>query len=147
MTLRREGAGFVIGALVTLIAVAGREQSTSHAQPAGNPSRTRFEFQVIESFNAKYLGDTPGHVGRGGKLVGKPEISLGDPVFRGKSKVGTVTGLTWDRTKESLEVEFDPEPFEVDTNGRPVRTVRIVIGDDVWIPLGGEEDPRKNPGS
>lgn len=28
---------------------------------------TRFWVEVIESFNAKYEGDTPGHIGRGGR--------------------------------------------------------------------------------
>ncbi len=65
-------------------------------------------------------------------------MSLGDPVYRGTVRIGTVTGLTWDRSKENLEVEFDPEPFEIDPQGRPTRRVRISVGQDVWIPQGGE---------
>jgi hypothetical protein len=38
-----------------------------------------------------------------------------------------VTWLSWDRIKESLDVEFDPEPF-----------VRITVGQNVWIPFGGK---------
>ena len=64
-------------------------------------------------------------------------MALGDPVYRGDLRVGRITGLTWDRVKENLEVEFDPEPFEFDAHGRPVRPVRISVGQDVWIPMGG----------
>jgi hypothetical protein len=91
-------------------------------------NKDRFEFQVVESFDAKYLGDTPGHRGRGGGLGNvRPDIALGDPVFHDDQKVGKVSSLLWDRTKESLEVEFDPEPF-----------VRVTVGESVWIPFGGK---------
>lgn len=98
--------------------------------PAWGTTQTkdRFEFQVVESFDAKYLGDTPGHKGRGGGLGNvRPDIALGDPVYHEDQKVGKVTSLLWDRTKESLEVEFDPEPF-----------VRVTVGEPVWIPFGGK---------
>lgn len=92
----------------------------------------RFEFEVIESYDAKYLGDTPGHIGRHGEL-GKfrPQAALGDPVFRGEKQVGKITGLRWSQPHESLEVEFDPEPLE-----------RIAVGDLVWIQLGEKKSDR-----
>ena len=87
---------------------------------------SRFEFEVIQSFNAKYEGDTPGHVGRSGGLAERrPGAALGDAVFRGEEKVGVVTGLTWNRAQGSLEVEFDP-----------VTQARISVGDAVWLALG-----------
>jgi hypothetical protein len=119
-----------------VVALVAWQFATSAQQPA--PARMRFEFQVIQSFDAKYLGDAPGHLGRGTLQGARPDVSLGDPVYRGSVRVGTVTGLTWDRNKESLEVEFDPEPFEIDSQGRPTRRVRISVGQEVWIPLGGE---------
>jgi hypothetical protein len=86
----------------------------------------RFEFEVIHSFNAKYEGDTPGHVGRSGGLGDqRPRTALGDAVYRGEEKVGVVTGLTWTRAQGSREVEFDP-----------VTKARISVGDAVWLALG-----------
>ncbi len=125
---------------VSLVAVSlvACQIAISAQHPAPPPARRRFEFQVTQSFNARYLGDTPGHVGKGTLQGARPDVSLGDPVFRGTVRIGTVTGLTWDRSKENLEVEFDPEPFEVDPQGRPTRLVRISVGQDAWIPLGGE---------
>ena len=80
---------------------------------------------MIQSFDAKYEGDTPGHIGKSGGLgERRPRVALGDPVFRGEERVGTVTGLTWSRPFGSLEVEFDP-----------VEKVRISVGDDVWLDL------------
>jgi hypothetical protein len=125
---------------VSLVAVSlvAWQIAISAQQPAPAPARRRFEFQVTQSFDARYLGDTPGHLGRGTLQGARPDVSLGDPVYRGTVRIGTVTGLTWDRSKENLEVEFDPEPFEIDPQGRPTRRVRISVGQDVWIPLGGE---------
>jgi hypothetical protein len=55
-------------------------------------------------------------------------VALGDPVFRktatGRTRVGHITRATWSRVGGSLEVEFDPEPFQ-----------RIAVGDEVWIDL------------
>lgn len=90
----------------------------------------RLSFDVIESFDARYLGDTPGHVGRvGGLGQRRPKVALGDPVFRGDEIVGTVTGLTWNRANGSLDVEFDPAPLKV-----------IVLGDAVWVALRNDGD-------
>lgn len=87
----------------------------------------RFEFEVVESFDAKYQGDTPGHIGRHGGLGEiHPLVALGDPVFRGDEQVGIVTGLRWSRAQGALDVEFDP-----------ASKTRIAVGNVVWLKLGG----------
>ena len=101
-------------------------------------SRTKFIFQVSQSFDAKYFGDLPGHIGKGAFHGGEPDVAMGDPVYRDNVRIGVVTGLKWDWTRAALEVEFDPEPFEIDMDGKPLpRRVRVTCGQDVWIPLGG----------
>ena len=89
---------------------------------------TRFWFEVIESFNAKYQGDTPGHVGRGGGLSLHPHVALGDPVYHKigdvDKAIGSVTGVVWERVRGSLTVEF-----------RPHEDHRIAVGDEVWVDL------------
>ncbi len=127
--------GSAILGLALLATLTLRPWATSAEPPRRGPSR--FTFQVVQSFDAKYLGDTPGHLGRGGGLGEKrPDVALGDAVHRGNEKIGTITGLTWDRSRESLEVEFDPLSPERDPAGvlKPPR--RIAIGDEIWIELG-----------
>ena len=103
---------------------AVRSQQTAKPQPS-RQAAGRFEFEVIESFDAKYEGDTPGHIGRSGGLADdRPQAALGDAVYRGEQKIGTVTALRWSRGQGSLEVEFDPEP-----------KTRINVGDVVWLKL------------
>jgi len=110
------------------------------AQPAerGAPlplakAGSRFHFDVIESFDAKYEGDTPGHSGRSGGLSeSRPQIALGDPVFRDTQKVGSVTRVEWVRVQGSLTIEFDPEP-----------DIRIAVGDSVWVDLNPAQVPTK----
>lgn len=89
---------------------------------------TPFWFEVIESFNAKYQGDTAGHIGRGGGLSLQPHVALGDSVhhrIRGvDTVVGSVTGLLWERLRGSLTVEF-----------RSHEGHRIAVGDEVWVDL------------
>lgn len=81
---------------------------------------------VVESFDAQYLHDTPGHIGRGGALGRKaPGIALHDPVYREEAIIGYVSRVRWDRTKESLEIEFDPS----------TKAGRISVGDAVWVHL------------
>ena len=121
---------------VTLLALGlvaltfGWRSLTSGQQPQMNQARAladpnRFEFEVVQSFDAKYEGDTPGHMGKSGGLADRrPHVALGDPVFRGEQKVGVITGLGWSRTHGSLEVEFDP-----------VDKARICVGDAVWLAL------------
>ena len=100
-----------------------------HAPAREHPTPgTRFWFEVIESFNAKYQGDTPGHIGRGGGLSLHPHVALGDPVYHKigdtDKAIGSVTWVTWDRLKGSLTVEF-----------RPHEEHRIAVGDEVWVDL------------
>jgi hypothetical protein len=121
---------------IALLIPLGLWQGAESAGPPP-PASAKFAFQVVESFDAKYLGDTPGHIGRGGGLEhGKPNVSLGDPVYRGDEKVGTITSLTWDRSKGSLEVEFDPVPMHLGPDGRALGPLRIAIGDELWTRLG-----------
>lgn len=133
MNRRRQGAAL---AGMAALVLGGAWQAAAPAQPQGGVGAW-FEFQIVESFDAKYLGDSPGHRGRGSLGGAVPSVALGDPVFHGSSRIGHITGLLWDRSKESLEVEFDPEPFELDAQGRPVRANRITVGETVRIPLGG----------
>lgn len=92
------------------------------------PRGTRFHFEVIESCDARYLGDTPAHSGKDGGLTVRPQVALGDPVYRTVGDddviVGRITRVVWSRVSGSLEVEFHPEPL-----------VRIAVGDEVWIDL------------
>ncbi len=91
-----------------------------HAVPG-----TRFEFEIIESFDAKYLGDTPGHIGHAGGLGDtRPQVSLGDPIYRDQEVVGHVSNLFWSHFKGSLTVEFHPAPL-----------TRIAVGDIVAVDL------------
>lgn len=94
----------------------------------------RFWFEVVESFNAKYQGDTAGHIGRGGGLTLHPHVALGDPVYHrigaADKAIGSVTGVAWDRLRGSLTVEF-----------RPHEDHRIAVGDEVWVDLN-PADPK-----
>lgn len=95
------------------------------------PKGTPFHFEVIESHDADYLGDTPAHSGKDGGLTVRPHVSLGDPVYQdvagSRTLVGQITRVEWSRVSGSLEVEFDPEPLQ-----------RIAVGDEVWIDLNPE---------
>ena len=98
---------------------------------AAERTRSRFEFEIIESFDGKYLGDTPGprpqRRARGDPAQrgpGRPGLPRGDP------RVGTVTSVVWSRAKGSLDVEFDPEPL-----------LRISVGEVVWIAIDGSAAP------
>jgi hypothetical protein len=94
---------------------------------------TKFQFDVVEIFDAKYLGDTPGYVGRSGGLTGiRPHIALGDPIYRGEDKIGTVTNVSWSRTQDGMTVEFDPSPL-----------MRITVGESVWLYLNPPDGPAK----
>jgi hypothetical protein len=109
---------------LTRDAHAADAQASLSLAPQGTP----FHFEVIESHDAAYLGDTPAHMGKDGGLTVRPNIALGDPVYRTVNKaataIGRVTRVAWDRVSGSLTVEFDPEPFH-----------RIAVGDEVWIDL------------
>lgn len=123
-------AALAVGLLVTggwQVWLSGQQPAPAKAAPANN----RFEFEVVHSYDAKYEGDTPGHIGRSGGLEGRrPHVALGDPVFRGEKQIGKVTGLSWSRVQGSLEVEFDP-----------IDGTRVSVGDEVWVALDGQAKP------
>ncbi len=124
---------FFISAIVIAMAFTGLLTLRSDAQvpPAEPPIAPGvFAFVVVESFDAKYEGDTPGHLGRHGGLGDQvPRLGLGDPVYRGEGNaavvVGRVTNLKWSRGQGSLDIEFDPTD-----------KTRIEIGDNVWLKHG-----------
>jgi len=103
------------------------------------PQGTPFFFEVIDSHDAKYPGDTPSHVGKDGGLTVRPNVALRDPVYRTVNKtttvIGKVTLVQWDRVSGSLTVEFDPEPLH-----------RIAVGDEVWIDLNPAPSKPATPG-
>lgn len=121
---------FTLVAIAGLAAVALGSLWSSAQQPAtkgrGDTS-PRLTFEVVKSFDAKYAGDTPGHIGRTGGLFDSGlKVALGDPVYRGEQKVGQITELTWNRANGSLDVEFDPS-----------ENIRVNVGDEVWIDIDG----------
>jgi hypothetical protein len=92
----------------------------------------RLEFEVVESYDAKYLGDTAGHMGRAGGLENsRLRVALSDAIYRGDELVGRVTRLTWSRTHGALDIEFDP-----------VDHARVCVGDRVWMALDGSASAR-----
>lgn len=131
MTLSAIAAAGVLAASAVLLEMRSdadgiqgpREPVRERAAPG-----TPFWFEVIESFNAKYQGDTAGHIGRGGGLSLQPHVALGDFVHHRvgdvDTVVGSVTGLTWERLRGSLTVEF-----------RGHEGHRIAVGDEVWVDL------------
>ena len=104
--------------------------NAADAQSALPPAArgAKFFFEVIESHDAKYPGDTPAHTGKDGGLTVRPRVSLGDSVYRAietsSQVVGTITQVTWDRVSGSLTVEFGPKA-----------DVAVAVGDEVWIDL------------
>ena len=126
MTGRRRAAILASGMLAAYLAWVCSSSAQGPAAPAqaqANPGR--FEFLVVESFDARYLFDTPGHLGRASLGRNSPRVALNDPVYRQSTKVGKITHLNWNEANESLEVEFDPDPGQ-----------RVAIGDAVWVALG-----------
>lgn len=124
--------GVATAVLVPLMAddpVVPRPPSTAQVT-----SGHQFRFEVVESFDARYAGDTPGHIGRGGGISGHPHVALGDEVYRvgpGSDRaIGVVTGVKWDRLKESLTVEFHPRGDD-----------RIAVGDEVWLDVSPDRPP------
>lgn len=140
-TLARETCRFLVSVVVVAALGAGyssAREADVHAELPLAPHGTPFTFEVIESHDAEYLGDTPAHEGRDGGLTVRPNIALGDAVYRtdkqGTRVVGRITRAVWSRVSGSLEVEFDPEPVQ-----------RIAVGDVVWIDLNPA--PAKGPAS
>lgn len=128
---RRMAIAVTVFAGVVAWQVASRAQQAEQKPFQLAKAGTRFNFEVIESFDSKYLGDTPGHIGKAGGLDEiRPRVSLGDPVFREDTKVGLVTAVVWSRVQGSLAVEFDPVPL-----------ARISVGDRVWLDLNPSTPP------
>lgn len=122
----RIGFILVLSLLLAFIAVGDAFLADVPAESPITAAEDRFDFDVVRSFDAKYQGDTPGHIGRHGGLGDRhPLIALGDPVFRGDEQVGVVTELAWSRPQGALDIEFDPLP-----------KVRVCVGDLVWVKLG-----------
>lgn len=120
-------------------AITQAEPGDAQAGLPRAPRGTRFAFEVIESHDAKYQGDTPGHTGRDGGLEVRPNVAIGDAVYRDDAEgdqrvVGRITGVVWERVSGSLTIEFDPEPL-----------VRIAVGDEVWIDLNPAPGPVGQP--
>ena len=122
------GAAVSVAALWLPLRAADERRGDAEAALPVAAHGTRFHFEIIESCDARYLGDTPAHSGKDGGLTVRPQVALGDPVSstRGDDDVvvGRITRVAWSRVSGSLEVEFHPEPL-----------VRIAVGDEVWIDL------------
>jgi hypothetical protein len=124
---RQAGAMLAVTAAIALgfgVAFAADSQSVLSTAAQG----TQFSFEVVESRDALYLGDTPSHLGRDGGLTVRPNVALGDAVYKTvgteRTRVGRISRVAWNRVSGSLEVEFSPEPL-----------LRIAVGDEVWIDL------------
>jgi hypothetical protein len=74
------------GVLAATAALLEMQSAADDIQDRHEPVRqhpapgTPFWFEVIESFNAQYRGDTAGRIGRGGGLSLQPHVALGDSV-------------------------------------------------------------------
>lgn len=136
MNRRRLLASSILLVGLALASIVFATTSQAAADPAApKVTGSRFEFEVIESFDAKYLGDTPGHHGRNGGLgQTRPKVLLNDPVYRGETVVGHVTTVVWDRVNGGLNIEFDPAPLQ-----------QISVGDVVWIRIDGGAGEAKRP--
>ena len=117
----------------------GVRAADAQASLAWAPHGTPFFFEVIDSHDAKYPGDTPAHLGKDGGLTVRPNVALHDPVYRTVNKattvIGKVTLVQWNRVSGSLTVEFSPEPLH-----------RIAVGDEVWIDLNPAPSKPATPG-
>jgi hypothetical protein len=129
MTGSRAAVAIAVVLIVSSSGVSGfvRAEDAQARLPLA-PHGTKFRFEVIESHDAVYLGDTPGHMGRDGGLTVRPNVALGDGVYRTEGeasrRVGTITRAVWDRVSGGLTIEFDPEPL-----------TRVAVGEEVWVDL------------
>ena len=125
----------LLGLPLTRSVRAADAQATLAWAPHGTP----FFFEVIDSHDAKYPGDSPAHLGKDGGLTVRPNVALHDPVYRTVNKattvIGKVTLVQWNRVSGSLTVEFSPEPLH-----------RIAVGDEVWIDLNPAPSKPATPG-
>ncbi len=129
---------FVLAAASLVVAAgfqcwSGAQQPSSKVRGQVGP---RLTFEVVQSFDARYAGDTPGHMGRAGGVENRQiKVALSDPVYRGDEQIGKVTELVWNRTNGSLDVEFDP-----------LGDVRVNVGDEVWMDADGTHPSRPAAG-
>lgn len=139
MATPRRAPGLVAVASLVPLLVAAFAAARADDEPLPRaPRGTPFVFEVIESVDAAYLGDTPSHIGRSGGVEFRPNVALGDPVYRvvgagddrRSVRIGRVSRVVWERVSGSLTVEVDPDPL-----------VRIAVGDEVWIDLNPAPDP------
>jgi hypothetical protein len=125
----QQGKVLLLALAMALILMLGWQLGLHGQSPATEKSKeaspNRLDFEIISSFDGKYLGDTPGHMGRVGALGNRrPHLALGDKIYRGEEPIGLITSLEWNRTNSSLDVEFDPLP-----------NTRISVGDPVWVAI------------
>jgi hypothetical protein len=107
--------------------LAAQQPGSTKLKAQPKAAADRLEFVVVQSFDAKYEGDTPGHSGRIEDLHDRrPQVALGDLVYRGEVQIGQITELGWSPVHGTLEVEFEPAPV-----------TRICVGDRVWLYLEG----------
>lgn len=124
--------GLILTLAVWEVATMAQTQSPPPSEPvAKSLDPSHLEFEIVESNDAQYLGDSPAHTGRRGGLTFQPHIALGDPVYRGNVKIGRVSGVTWDRARGGLTIELNPHPL-----------LRIAVGDVAWVDV-----TEKNKGS
>ena len=106
----------VIPAVLITLATTGWPARTGSARAidaeAALPAAahgTPFHFEVIESNDAKYLGDTPAHRGKDGGLAVRPQVALGDAVYRkvggAQVTIGRITRIEWNRVSGSLDLK------------------------------------------
>ena len=128
-------AAAAVVALAAGCATGRAAEADAEAAMPRPPHGTRFHFEVLESRDAQYLGDTPSHSGKDGGHTVRPQVAIGDAVYRAETDggrlVGRITRVAWNRVSGSLEVEFAPEPLE-----------RVAVGDEVWIDLNPAPAPR-----
>lgn len=69
----RLGAVLLGVSCLSLLPASGiAEAADAHADLPHAPHGTPFHFEVIDSHDAKYLGDTPAHMGKDGGLTVRP---------------------------------------------------------------------------
>lgn len=93
-------------------------------RPTAATPRDQSRLEVIEIFDAKYAGDTPGCVAVQ-KVTSPPRISLGDAVHRDGVTVGHLTAAAWNDETHVLRIEFDPSTG-----------ARTRISDVITLPTG-----------
>ncbi len=109
---------------------------SQRARAAPHPRRARLGSSSWSwrASTARYLGDTPGHLGRAASGRVAPRIALGDPVMRGTTQVGRSPTSTGTRPAKAWKSSSTRRP-----------SVRICIGDPVWIPIPADSGPLTAP--